>query len=195
MFEASSNIAILFLLSILAQILLRVCRERESQAMVARVGSPVMLSAVSSGDEPQKLNLSGDGTPGAESTESDHDENKNVYDRIDSLISQARSRTTNMSEIISEANPEIADAAAIYLQAAEDLLKLRFNPGEERTRAELHALAGQLIRDTNDKTGSLQLLDLSASLAGGVIGLIVLIWFASLMVASIVFMMAKKAQG
>lgn len=87
MFEASSNIAILFLLSILVQILLRVCRKRESQARVAR---PVMLSAVSSGDEPQKLNLSDDGTPGAESTVSDHDQNKNVYDRIGSLISRAR---------------------------------------------------------------------------------------------------------
>lgn len=147
-FEFGSAFAFTALLAMLVQALLRKYRQRKSQP---KVYSPVMLSAVSYGEEPPELNIADDGPKHAQP---DQEGEKILQDKIQALFAHARSPA-------SESTPEITRAAAIYLQAAEDLLTLRHggggpgSTGNRKTRAELHAAAAEVVSDASGLTGSL----------------------------------------
>lgn len=149
-FQVNSVGAFTGFLALLVQALLRMYRKRKSQA---GVGSPVMLSAVSCGEEPPELNVLHDGPPGPGDAQPDEDGDKILHDRIQALLFCASSPT-------GDTTTEIARAAAVYLQAAESLLRLRhgegpYSTGDRMNRVELHAAAREVIRDAAGITASL----------------------------------------
>lgn len=150
-FEFGSAFAFTAFLAMLVQALLRVYRQRKS---VHKVYSPVMLSAVSYGEEPPELDIADDGPKGPKHAQPNQEGEKILQDKIQALFAHARSPA-------SETTPEITRAAAIYLQAAENLLTLRHggggpgSTGTRKTRAELHAAAAEVVSDASGLTGSL----------------------------------------
>lgn len=147
--QASSTIAATGFIALIVQTLLAKYRKRKIQA---KLDSPVALSAVTSGDEPQKPTTAAGGSSGHGKAEPDQAWKKPLHDRIDALISQARSQGED------DATPEITRTATTYLLAAEGLLRLR-GGGRGRagmTRARLFAAAGMLVEDTTAATASIR---------------------------------------
>lgn len=150
-FEFDSAFAFTAFLAMLVQALLRVYRQRKSRP---KVYSPVMLSAGSCGEEPPELNIAHDGPKAPGDAQPDQEGEKILHDKIQVLLSHA-------CPPASETTPEITRAAAIYLQAAENLLTLRHggggpgSTGTSKTRAELHAAAAEVVSDASGLTGSL----------------------------------------
>lgn len=151
-FQVSSAIAAFGLMSLILQTLLAKLKKRKRQT---KVDSPVTLSAGTSGDELQKPATAYGGSAGHARAEPDEAWERPLHDRISALMSQA-----SLSPGADDTTLEIARAAAIYLEAAHDLLRLRhggFGEGRaRRTLAELHAAAGLVVRNTTAATASLR---------------------------------------
>lgn len=147
-FQASSTIAATGFIALIVQLLLAKYWKRKSQA---KLDSPVALSAVTSGDEPRKPTTADSASSGRGKTEPDQAWKKPLHDKIDALISQARSQGED------DAAPEITRTATTYLLAAEGLLRLRGGGGRAgMTRARLFAAAGMLVEDTTAATASIR---------------------------------------
>ncbi|KAI7781367.1 hypothetical protein LA080_014801 [Diaporthe eres] len=151
-FQGSSAIAATGFMTLIVQTLLAKYRKRKSQA---KSKTTVALSAVTSGDEPQKPTTAAGGSSEHGKAEPDQAWKKPLHEKIAALISQVRSQGAD------DTAPEIVRAAAAYLLAAEGLLKLRGGgprPAPGRTLAKLYATASMLVKDTNAATASLQKL-------------------------------------
>ncbi|KAI3394629.1 hypothetical protein diail_2493 [Diaporthe ilicicola] len=152
LFQIDSAIAVLGFLSLLAKALVGAFRKWNTRE---EADSPVMLSAVSSGDELQKPTVPDGEPPSPEKTETDQGaemlEEGSLHDRLDALLAQCRSRAGDITR-------QIDHAAATYLVAAEDLLKLHHGEGRGESRAELQAAASALVRETADQIKLLPLL-------------------------------------
>lgn len=149
-FQASSTIAATGFITLVAQTILAKYRKRKSQA---KLNIPVVLSAVTSGDELQKPTAADGGSSRPGKAKPDPDWKKPLRDWVDTLISQARSQGEDDNA------PEITRAATTYLLAAESLLRLREGgPGGAagRSRARLYAAASVLVEDTTAATASLR---------------------------------------
>lgn len=126
------------------------CGKRKRQT---KTDGPVALSGVASGDEPKKpAPVYGGSRPAG--AETDQAWKRPLHDRIDALIPQAISADTN------DHTREIADAAAVYLLAAQSLLRLHHDgtgaAEAQRTLAELHAAASLVVRAATAATASLR---------------------------------------
>lgn len=152
LFQIFSTIVVLGFLSLLAHVLVCLCRTPKSQH---HIESPVTLSVVSSGDEPEKPTIPDVGSTELEKMEADKGGKKSPHDRIDRLsilLSQIRSTQ-------SDTYPLITDVAATYILAAEDLLKLHREAGRNKSRAEPHAPARSIVEDTTVDTEVFPLLE------------------------------------
>lgn len=127
------------------------CGKRKPQT---KTDGPVALSGVASGDEPKEPAPVYGGSPGPAGAETDQAWKRPLHDRIDALIPQA------ISADFDDPTREIADAAAVYLLAAQSLLRLHHDgagaAGAQRTLAELHAAASLVVRDATAATASLR---------------------------------------
>lgn len=87
-FQGSSAIAATGFITLIVQTLLAKYRKRKSQA---KSKTTVALSAVTSGDEPQKPTTAAGGSSEHGKAEPDQAWKKPLHEKIDALISQARS--------------------------------------------------------------------------------------------------------
>lgn len=150
-FKFSAFIALLGLISLIKRTLRATCGKRKRQA---KTDGPVALSGVASGDEPKKPAPVYGRSPRIAGAEHDQAWKRPLHDRIDALIPQA------ISADINDPTREIADAAAVYLLAAQSLLRLHHDgtgaAEAQRTLAELHAAASLVVRDATAATASLR---------------------------------------
>lgn len=150
-FQTSSTIASIGFITLFVQALLAKYRKRRSQA---KVGGPVGLSAVASGDEPPKPITADGGSSELAKADPEQAWERPLQDKIDALLPQARSPGVDDTTL------EIARTAAVYLLAAESLLRLRQREAGEqnprRTAARLSTTASMVVRDTTAATASLR---------------------------------------
>lgn len=145
-FQVSSTLASIGFVTLIVQTVRAKHRKQKCQT---KSDSPVTLSAVTSGDEPQKVNTADGGSSEPAKVEPKQAWEKPLRERIEALMPQAFMLGGNDSTV------ETARAAAVYLLAAESLLKLR-QGGTAATRAKLHADASKVVRDTTAETTSLR---------------------------------------
>lgn len=150
-FQTSSTIASIGFITLFAQGVLAKYRKRKSQA---KVNGPVALSTVTSGDEPSKPTTADDGSAELAKVDPEKAWERPLQDKIDALLPQARSPGVDDTTL------EIARTAAVYLLAAESLLRLRQRevgePNPKRTAARLSTTASMVVRDTTAATASLR---------------------------------------
>lgn len=149
-FQTSSTIASIGFITLFVQALLATYRKRKSQA---KVNGPVALSAVASGDEPSKPTTADGGSSELAKVDPEQAWERPLQDKIDALLPQARSPGVDDTTL------EIARTAAVYLLAAESLLRLRQREAREpnpRTPARLSTTASMVVRDTTAATASLR---------------------------------------
>ncbi|KAL1857484.1 hypothetical protein Daus18300_010349 [Diaporthe australafricana] len=154
LFQISSTIAVLGFLTLLAEVLFGLCRKPRAQQ---NIDSTVTLSAVSSGDEPEKPTIPDGGSTGLAKTEADQGEKRSPRDRID-RIDRLDALRSQIRSTESDTNPFITDVAATYMLAAEDLLKLRREADTEKSRADLYVAARWIVQETTADTDVIPLV-------------------------------------